>query len=153
MGIAAVSLAAAAVAAPLATSSAASPPSASSGIPATAAQRLTGIVARAAEMDGDAKPVWIEAVSTSRDKALAMATPGDTIPGSVSQPVYLVVMKGNFTLNDFSTPPNTRAPTGSYLSLTYDPATFLVMDIGITNDPPPDPLQSLGPVSTLAQQK
>lgn len=150
--VSAAGIAGALVSTPLAASSAASKTE-SSAIPAAAAQRLSGVAERMAKMDGDAKPAWIEAVTTTRDKALRIATPGDTIPGSAGQTVYLVVIKGNFTLNDVPTPPKAHAPTGHYLALTFDPATFQAMDLGLTNQPPPAPLRSLGPVSTLAQQK
>src|ERR1700680_448474 len=117
LGVSAAGIAAALLSTPLAPSSAASR-TASPAIPAAAAQRLSGIVERVAKIDGDAKPAWIEAVTTTRNKALRIATPGDTIPGSAGQRVFLVVMKGNFTLNDVPTPPKAHAPTGHYLALT-----------------------------------
>jgi hypothetical protein len=142
--------AAALVAAPLApSSSAASTPS--PAIPAAAAQHLSTITERAAKMSGDARPATMEAVKTTRSKALGIATPGDIIPGSAGQTVYMVVMKGNFTLNYVSRPPKAHAPTGHYLTITFDPTTLQPMDLGLSNQAPTaSSLQSLGPVSTLA---
>jgi hypothetical protein len=139
------------VSVPLASSAASSTPS--SVIPAAAARQLDTIMLRVATMSGDPKPAWIEAVKTTRDKALTVATPGDTIPGSARQTVYLVVMKGNFTLNDASIPPHAHAPTGHYLAITFNPATFQGMDLGLSKQAPPISLRSLGPVSALPQQK
>lgn len=124
-----------------------------SGIPAAVTRQLTVSALRVAKGGGDARPAWIEAVTTTRDKALRVATPGDTIPGSARQTVYLVVMKGNFTLYSAPRPPHTHAPAGHYLAITFDPATFQMMDLGISNQAPPASFRSLGPVSNLTQQK
>jgi hypothetical protein len=149
MGISTVGITAALISAPLASSSAASKPT-SSAIPAAAAGQLGTIMEHVATVSGDAKPAWIEAVTTTRDKALRIATPGDLIPGSASQTVYLVIMKGDFTLNGASVPLNARAPTGHYLAMTFNPTTFQEMDLGISNQAPPASLGFLGPVSMLA---
>jgi hypothetical protein len=148
-----ISLSAACVAAallslPLAASSAASE-AASSPIPAQAVQRLTSVIGQMAKMSGDAKPAWVEAAMTTRGKALQVATPGDRIPGSGGQVLYLVAMKGNFTLNEVPTPPKAHAPAGHYLTLTLNPATFQIVDLGLTDRSPAAALRSLGPVSTL----
>jgi hypothetical protein len=135
------------VSVPLASSVAAKP--ASSVIPAAAARQLNTITLRVAKLSGDAKPAWIEAVMTTRAEALRVATPGDTVPGSASQTVYLAVMKGNFTLNDVSRPAHAHAPTGHYLAITFNPATFQGMDLGLSNKASPISLRSLGTVSTL----
>jgi hypothetical protein len=135
------------VSVPLASSVAAKP--ATSVIPAAAVSQLNTIALRVAKLSGDAKPAWIEAVMTTRAEALRVATPGDTVPGSTSQTVYLAVMKGNFTLNDVSTPSHGHAPTGHYLAITFNPATFQGMDLGLSNKASPIPLRTLGTVSTL----
>jgi hypothetical protein len=136
------------VSVPLASSVAAR--TATSVIPAAAARQLDTITLRVAKMSGDAKPAWIEAVMTTRAEALRVATPGDTIPGSARQTVYLAVMKGNFTLNYVSRPPHSHAPTGHYLAITFNPATFQGMDLGLSNKESPISLRSLGTVSALA---
>jgi hypothetical protein len=136
------------VSVPLASSVAAKP--ATSVIPAAAVRQLSTATLRVAKLSGDAKPAWIEAVMTTRAEALRVATPGDTVPGSASQTVYLAVMKGNFTLNDVPTPPHAHAPTGHYLAITFNPATFQGMDLGLSNKASPISLRSLGTVTTLA---
>lgn len=69
------------------------------------------------------------------------------------QPAYLVVITGKFKLDDAPVPPGARLPTGRYLAVTVNPATFQVMDLGLGNHKPPVPLRSYGPVSNLMKQK
>jgi hypothetical protein len=125
----------------------------SSPIPAAAVQHLSSVAEQAAKAGGDAKPAWVQAAMMSRDNALRVATPGDTIPGSQNQVVYLVVMKGNFTLNNAPAPPHAHAPTGHYLTLTFSTATFQIADLGLTDTSPLAALRSLGPASTLTLPK
>lgn len=106
-----------------------------------------------AATSGDAQPESITAVTTNYTQALDIATPGDKIPGSDSETVYLAVMKGDFTLSSASGPPGGQAPAGHYLAMTFDPATFSVLDVGLTDGPPPVSLSSLGPVSDLTQRQ
>ena len=122
---------------------------ANSGIPASATPALRTAMLRLARHNGDANPASISAVSTTRGKALPAATPGDMIPGSASQPAYLVVITGKFKLDDAPVPPGARIPTGRYLAVTVNPATFQVMDLGLSNHQLPVPLGSFGPVSDL----
>jgi hypothetical protein len=150
-GISAACIAAGLALASLTSSSAASAAS-GSGIPAAAAQRLTAAAERAAAIDGDARPEWIEAVKTTRAAALRVATPGDTVPGSAGQIVYLVIMKGSFTLGSAPVPSGARAPAGQYLAITFGAVTFQAMDLGLSDDAPRG-LRSLGRVLVLAQRK
>jgi hypothetical protein len=146
----AAGIAAAFVWVPLASSSAATSRTTSAPVPAAAAQRLGTIMKQMATVNGDASPASMQAVTTTRDKALRIATPGDLIPGSASQTVYLAVMKGNFTLNDAPRPAGSPAPTGHYLLITFSPGSFHVMDLGLSNQAPTAAsLRALGPVSTL----
>lgn len=150
VGISTACAAAALMAVPLASSSSAASSTPNRAIPTAAAQRLSTIVKNAAKMSGDATPAWTQAVQTTRSKAIGVATPGDIIPGSAGQTVYLVIMKGNFTLNYVSHPPQGHAPTGHYLAITFDPTTFQAMDLGLSNKAPTaSSLSSLGPVTTL----
>jgi hypothetical protein len=144
---------AAAVSVPLATLSSAASVTAGSAIPAVAAGRLSAMTLQVAKLSGDAKPASIMAVTTTRAKALEVATPGDTIPGSTGQTVFLVVMKGSFTLNDAPVPSGAHVPTGHYLAVTFDTTTFRVVDVGLSDKAPPGSLPRLGPVSNLMQQK
>jgi hypothetical protein len=41
------------------------------------------------------------------------------------------------------------APTGHYFSAIFDAATFVTLEAGVGNRPPPVPLQTLGPVLNL----
>jgi hypothetical protein len=133
------------------------PSSASAGpggpIPASAIPALRTNMFLLARYNGDAHPASIRAVFTTQDKALRTATPGDLIPGSAGRPVYLVVMTGNFKDTHASVPPGARIPTGRYLAVTINPATFEVMDLGIGNHRPPVPLRNYGPVSDLTRQQ
>ncbi len=67
-------------------------------------------------MDAHAAPAWVSVVTTTRQKALALATPGDIIPGSAKTIVYLLTMKGRFTDYLASVPPGASLPTGRYVS-------------------------------------
>ena len=145
-------VAAAAAAAAVATLSSTANGSASVAIPSPAASKLAAIMLQVAATSGDAQPESITAVTTTHTQALEAATPGDTIPGSDSETVYLAVMKGNFTLSSASVPPGGHAPAGHYLAMTFDPATFSVLDVGLSDDPPAVSLSSLGPVSDLTQR-
>jgi hypothetical protein len=75
------------------------------------------------------------------------------IPGSDRQHAFLVVMNGNFTLARVPRPKRAKAPSGHYLWITLDAATFRRLDLGLRNQAPSVPLQSIGPVSDLTQQK
>jgi hypothetical protein len=90
-------------------------------------------------------------VATTREKALTVMS--GTIPGSDRQNVYLVVMKGNFTLSRAPRPPRAKAPSGHYLAITFDAVTFQRLDLGLRDQAPSVSLQSIGPVSNLTQQK
>jgi hypothetical protein len=127
---------------------------AGSPIPASAIQRLSSAAWRLARFGGDARPVSISAVAVTYDRALQDATPGDYVPSSMRSPsrlVYLVVLVGKFKL-DASAPPGAALPTGRYLAVTVDPATLLIMDLGLSNHAPPVPLWRYGPVSDLMKQ-
>jgi len=152
VGVAAAGITAALISVPLAASSSAASKPASSVIPAAAARQLGTIVEHVAKVSGDSEPSWIQGVTTTRDKALRIATPGDQIPGSAGQTVYLVVMKGDFTLNNAAVPPGAQLPTGHYISMTFNPTTFQVMDIGISDQAPPASLGFPGSVSSLTQR-
>jgi hypothetical protein len=120
-----------------------------SPVPAPAVPRLAAIADRAARTNGDPAPSQVTAVLTTRAKALTSATPGDFVPGSAGVPVFLVTLRGHFTADDVSRPPGSAAPTGRYLSLVVDAATFQVTDFGISPEPPPVSPASLGPVTYL----
>jgi hypothetical protein len=118
-------------------------------IPASMVPRLAAMAERAATINGDASPVWVTAVLTTRAKALTSATPGDLSPGADGVPAYLVTMYGRFTAYAASRPPGAKAPAGRYLSLIVDARTLREMDFGISENAPPVAPASLGPVIYL----
>lgn len=126
------------------------PTSTGSPVPASAVPRLDAIARSAAKTDGDAAPSQVTAVLTTRAKALTSATPGDLVPGSASVRVFLLTMRGQFTATDASRPSGAAAPTGRYLSLVVNAATFQVTDFGLSPKLPPVSPASLGPVTYLA---
>ena len=94
----------------------------------------------------------IKAVATTRGTALTV-TNGGRVPACEGQDVYLVVMEGEFTLANARRPRRAKAPSGRYLSLTFDTATFRRLDLGLGRQPFPVPLESVGPVTDLAWQE
>ncbi|HYZ56937.1 MAG TPA: hypothetical protein VE733_26035 [Streptosporangiaceae bacterium] len=118
--------------------------------PAAVARRLRSMVLHAARSCDGARPDWILAVRTTFSKAMAMAGGGDDIAGNATDAVYLVLMKGDFTLyNGGPAPSCAHAPTGHYFSAIIDAATFVTLEAGRGNRPLPVPLQTLGPVLNL----
>jgi hypothetical protein len=148
--LALVAVALASVLAGLAWSGAGPPRLTGAPVPVSAIARLTVLANRAAGANGDASPQWITAVLTTHAKALTSATPGDFVPGADGVRVYLVTMRGRFTAYGSSPPPGAALPTGAYLSLVVDAATFQVLDFGLSPAPPPVPPASLGPVTYLS---
>jgi len=118
-------------------------------VPTSAIHRLTVQAERVAKGDGDATPVWVSVVVTTRAKALTSATPGDTVPGDQNTIVYLVKMKGHFVDNSAPGPSGPKAPVGEYLSLVIDAKTFEGTDFGLSRRAPPERPGSFGPVTYL----
>jgi hypothetical protein len=121
-------------------------PIAAAVIPALRANML-----QLARFNGDAHPVSVSAVLTTRARALRLVAPANTVPGSARQRVYLVVLTGNFTDTRAPVPPGAKDPSGRYLAVTVNPATWQVMDLSIGNHRPAVPLSSLGAVSALVR--
>jgi hypothetical protein len=123
---------------------------AGASIPASVIGRLTAIAHNAAIANSDPAPEWITVIKTTHAKALTVATPGDSVPGSGHAAVFLITMRGHFVANDVSRPPGAKAPTGRYLSLVLDAKTFQELDFGLGPKPPPVALAHLGRVTYLA---
>ncbi len=104
-----------------------------------------------ARFNGDAHPASVSAVLTTRTRALRAVEPGVTIPGSTRQGVYLVVMTGSFTDTHAPVPPGAKNPSGRYLAVAINPATWQVMDLSLGNHRPAVPLSSIGTVSALVR--
>jgi len=99
-----------------------------------------------------ARPAWIRAVRTTFSKAMAMPwwEGGDDVADNATDTVYLVLMKGDFTLHNGSPVPScAQAPTGHYFSAIFDATTFVTLEAGVGNRPPPVSLRTLGPVLNL----
>jgi hypothetical protein len=120
-----------------------------STVPASAIPRLRVIAERLLRMDAHGAPAWVSVVTTTRQKALTSATPGDLIPGSGKTIVYLLTMKGRFTDYAASVPAGASPPTGRYLSDVIDAQTFQGLDFGLGPSAPPVAPASLGPVTYL----
>jgi len=120
-----------------------------SPVPVSAIPRLRAIAERLLRMDAHSAPAWVSVVTTTRQKALTSATPGDTIPGAAKTIVYLLTMKGRFTDYFASVPPGASLPTGRYLSDVIDAQTFQGLDFGLGPNPPQVAPASLGPVTYL----
>jgi hypothetical protein len=91
-------------------------------------------------------------VATTRENALIVTSSG-RVPGTERQSVYLIVMKGNFTLANAPRPPRAKAPSGQYLSMTFDTGTLKRLDLSLRRRAPSVPLQSVGPVSDLMRKE
>jgi hypothetical protein len=126
--------------------------SAARPIPAVAAGRLAASALNIAAGAGEASPASIEAVATTLEMALTV-TNGGRIPGSNRQDAYLVVMRGDFKLSRAPRPPRAKAPNGHYLMVYFDPTTFDVLGVSLRDQALSMPLQSVGPVADLTQQK
>lgn len=117
---------------------------------AAVARRLRTMALHAVAICHGAGPAWIRAVPTTFSKAMATVGGGNDIAGNATDAVYLVLMKGDFTFNDGGPVPScAHAPTGHYFSAVFDAATFVTLEAGLGNHPPPVPLQTLGPVLNL----
>jgi hypothetical protein len=100
-------------------------------------------------LEAKVAPAWVSVVTTTRQKALTSATPGDTIPGSGKTIVYLLTMEGRFVDDFASVPPGASSPTGRYLSDVIDAKTFQGLDFGLGANPPSVAPASLGPLTYL----
>ena len=106
--------------------------------PAAVARRLRTMALHAVAMCDGARPAWILAVRTTFSKAMAIAGEGgDDIADKATGAVYLVLMKGDFTLYSGGPVPScAQAPTGHYLSAIVDAATFVTLETGLGNRRP-----------------
>jgi hypothetical protein len=118
--------------------------------PAAAARQLRAKALHAVTICDGARPAWIRAVRTTFHKTIAMVGGGNDIADKATDAVYLVLMKGDFTLDSGGPLPScAQAPTGHYFSAIVDAATFVTLEAGVGNRPPPVRLQTLGSVLHL----
>jgi uncharacterized Zn-binding protein involved in type VI secretion len=118
---------------------------ASGGMPAATQVHLTQIAGQLAQSNGDQHPRWVYVATMSYDRAMDFAGGGDQAPVPGNPPVYLIVMKGDFTATGASVPSGASAPSGTYLSAIYDARNFRGYEVGVTNTEPPP----VGPVTYL----
>jgi hypothetical protein len=124
--------------------------------PAAVARQLRTKALHAVTICDGTRPAWIRAVRTTFSKAMAipMVRQGDNIADNATDAVYLVLMKGDFALRDGGPVLPLCAhggPTGRYFTAVFDAATFVTLEAGLGNRPPPVPLQTLGPVLNLGR--
>ncbi len=115
-------------------------------IPRWGKRNLLDIALQVAKESDDAILDSIKYIETTRQKL-------DRIPSKLNNPstqkVYLVMMKGKFTLNRVPLPVRAKPPSGNNLNLTVDGNTGQVVSLGI-NDLPAD-LKQLGDIKDLTQ--
>lgn len=120
--------------------------------PAAVARRLRTKALHAVTICDGARPAWIRAVRTTFSKAMTVVGGGNDIADKATDAVYLVLMKGDLAFRDSGPVLPSCAhggPTGHYFSAVFDAATFVTLEAGLGNRPPPVPLQTLGPVLNL----
>lgn len=106
---------------------------ASGGMSAVTQVQLTGVAGQLARSNGDQHPPqWTYVAPMSYDRAREFAAASNQAPVSGDPPVYLIVMKGDFT-------------AGTYLSAIYDARNFHGYQVGVTNTEP----LPVGPVTYL----
>jgi hypothetical protein len=116
-------------------------------VPPDAAVGLRAIALGVAQSDGDPKPAWIMAVTTTLPQAIRVARPAG--PVTRREPVvYLLVMKGDFAYNGADTHGSSGA-SGHYVTAIFDPGTLAPLGTTLTSRAPAIPLARLGPVLNL----
>jgi hypothetical protein len=116
-------------------------------VPPSAAAGLRAIALGVARADGDSRPAWIMAVTTTLTQAIRVARPAGRVinHGPV---VYLLVMKGDFAYEGADTH-GTSGASGHYVSAIFDPGTLAPLGTSLTAGAPAIPLRRLGPVLSL----
>jgi RNA polymerase sigma factor (sigma-70 family) len=119
------------------------------GLPfsAAAVDWLVPLMLQEARACNDRRPAWLWAIRTmnaSAESAIGLPEPRDP-----DVPVYLLVMKGNFTPDHATMPPCAHAPAGHFFYTVVDAATFAKMSERLTNQTPLGELKTIGPASSL----
>jgi hypothetical protein len=124
--------------------------------PAAVARQLRTKALHAVTVCEGGRAAWIRAVRTTFGKAMTVVGGGNGIADKAADAVYLVLMKGDFAFRDSGPVRRSCAhagPAGHYFTVVFDAATFVTLEAGLGNRPPPVPLQTLGPVLKLRQTK
>lgn len=129
---------------------------AGTGIPATVRAKLLALAERDAKVEGDAHPFDIEAVATTRGKALSLQH-GDTEPACeessacMNTPFYVVAMRGRFVCNSCSPPLHARTPKGTVITLEVEVPNMWAGGFGMSDSYPK--LQKIGTVVHLRPRR
>jgi hypothetical protein len=118
--------------------------------PAAAARRLRRMALNSVANCHEAAPARISAVRTTFGKAVATGWGAAGLADNATDAVYVVLMKGDFSLYDGAGVPvcNPHA-SGHYFWAIIDAATFLTLDSGVGDHPPQHQLRNLGSVMNL----
>ncbi|MGH3470490.1 MAG: hypothetical protein ACRDPG_00395, partial [Nocardioidaceae bacterium] len=110
-----------------------------------ASTELTTIAENMAAQNGDPSASTILSAASTHARAVAAVGGGDVVTGN--EPVYAVVVIGQFTGSMAKIPAGTQPPTGSALTIVVDASDYSVLDWGIDTTAPD--LSQLGTVTKL----
>jgi hypothetical protein len=99
------------------------------GLTAAKLAKLETSVRSMARVNGDANPTGATIYASRRHQANIAAGAGTGVIGE--QPVYLVVVRGEFVCNSCSGPPGHTAPSGNVITSVVDRNTLQGLDFGI----------------------
>jgi len=120
--------------------------------PAAVVRQLRTKALHAVTICDGIRPAWIRAVRTTFSKAMTAVRGGNDLADKATDAVYLMLMKGDFAFRESGpvSPSCAHAgPTGRYFTAVFDATTFVTLEAGLGNRPPPVPLQTLGSVLHL----
>lgn len=100
-----------------------------SGLTRAKLARLEAMVRSAAKASGDAHPTSATVYASRRHEANIAAGAGSGIPGT--QPVYLVVVRGNFVCDACTGPAGAAPPHGHVITMVLARKTLRGLDGGI----------------------
>ncbi|HEY1667603.1 MAG TPA: hypothetical protein VGG54_18115, partial [Trebonia sp.] len=113
--------------------------------PGMSAEGMRMVMLSVAAQEGDPSPTWIEAVSTTLPRAVSASRPAWTVTSN-GEPVYLAVMKGDFTTTSIP-PPGAPEASGHYSTVIFAEYTLQTLGTSIIATTPN--LARLGPVVNL----
>jgi hypothetical protein len=99
------------------------------GLTAKKLAKLEAIVQNDARIDGDAHPLSVMVYASRRHEANVVAGAGTGVLGS--QPVYLVVVRGQFVCSTCSGPAGAAPPKGNVITLVLGRSKLQGLDFGI----------------------
>lgn len=102
----------------------------------TSVETLGQLARLEASLAGGDAGVRAEYGTTTRQTAVAAVDGSRVDEVAAARPVYVVVMHGQFTLNNVPRPPGAPAPSGAVLTLVVDQEAGVLSDIGLTRQDP-----------------